>query len=131
MQLTDGVAKGLLSRMRMPYETDALFLDSLASLLSGKTTSRWDDSTIANFDREVQNVVRRIEEAALSADANMKDNGEAVQGLANLVSGRIGELIGRLKDLVGEEQAHALISEQLTGETENDNAQGSTGKLAG
>ena len=131
MQLTDGVAKGLLSRMQMRYDTDALFLDSLASLLSGQTTSRWDDSTIANFDREVQNVVRRIEEAALSADANMKDNGEAVQGLANLVSGRIGELIGRLKDLVGEEQAHALIAEQLTGETENGNAQGSTGKLAG
>ena len=48
--LRDGVAKGLLSRMRIPYDSDHLLLESLASLLVGQSLSRWDDNTLAIFE---------------------------------------------------------------------------------
>ena len=131
-RLTDGVAKGLLARMRMSYDTDTLFIDSLASLLVGKSTSRWDDSNVAAFDREVQNVVRRIEESALSMDADLKESGAAVQGLANLVTGRIEELLAHLEGLVGAEQAQVLIGASLKREMgEYGDTQGSIRKSAG
>jgi hypothetical protein len=113
--LHDGVAKGLLSRMQMPYDSDELLLDSLASLLVGKPLSRWDDSTVALFDREIHNVIHRIEDAGLSAEAGAVTEGAAVSGLTELVRGRIAELVERLAALVGEEQAlDVLDSIKLT-----------------
>ena len=63
--LADGIAEGLLARMQMPYDSDELLLDSLSSVLIGKSLSRWDDSTVAIFDREFHNMVPRIEDIAL------------------------------------------------------------------
>ena len=103
-KLTDGVAKALLSRMRMPYETDAGLLDSLGSLLVGKTVGRWDDSTVATFDREFHNVVRRIEDTSL-AGGEKSDAG----GISDLIHGRIVELYDRLVGLVGKSEAQAVI----------------------
>ena len=103
-KLTDGVAKALLSRMRMPYETDAGLLDSLGSLLIGKTVGRWDDSTVATFDREFHNVVRRIEDTSL-AGGEKSDAG----GISDLIHGRMVELYDRLVGLVGKSEAQAVI----------------------
>ena len=107
--LADGVAKGLLSRMRMPYDSDELLLDSLASLLVGDPLSRWDDSTVTAFGREIQDVVRRIEEVALRTETGLSEHNVAAEGLAELVRVRIGELYGRLVDLVGPEQARVVM----------------------
>jgi hypothetical protein len=103
-KLSDGVAKALLSRMRMPYETDAGLLDSLGSLLVGKTVGRWDDSTVATFDREFHNVVRRIEDTSLSG-GEKADAG----GISELIHGRMVELFDRLVGLVGKSEAHSII----------------------
>ena len=78
--LTDGIAKGLLSRMRTPYDSDEALIESLSSLLVGKSPGRWDDSTIAVFDRELHNVVRRIEDAALSREQDFPNYGVAARG---------------------------------------------------
>ena len=102
--LMDGVAKALLSRMRMPYETDAALLDSLGSLLVGKTVGRWDDSTVAAFDREFHNVVRRIEDTSLSGGTK-SDAG----GFSELIHGRMVELYNRLVGLVGKSEAQAIV----------------------
>jgi hypothetical protein len=107
--LTDGISKGLLSRMRMPYESDELLLDSLASLLVGKSLTRWEDVTVAVFDREIQNVIHRIEDAGLSSDAAAVQGHAAVHGLTQLVRGRIVELVDRLANLVGMDHAQEVL----------------------
>ena len=115
--LNDNEAKGLLSRMRMQYPSDAKLVDSLSGLLLKKTIKRWDDSCIANFDREIHNAVRRIEESALSFE--FKASSAVKNGLANLVQERLNVLYRRLTDIVGPEEARALfvdIIENNTGE---------------
>ena len=115
--LNDNESKGLLSRMRMPYPSDTKLVDSLSGLFLQKTINRWDDSCIANFDREIHSVVRRIEEAALSFE--FKASGAVKNGLANLVQERMNIMYERLTDIVGPEEARALfahILEENTGE---------------
>jgi hypothetical protein len=90
--------------MRMPYETDAALLDSLGSLLVGKTVGRWDDSTVTAFDREFHNVVRRIEDASLSSGT--KSNAD---GISALIYGRMLELYDRLVGLVGKREAQEIV----------------------
>ncbi len=102
--LVDGVSKALLSRMRIPYETDAALLDSLGSLLVGKTVGRWDDSTGTAFDREFHNVVRRIEDASLSSET--KSNSV---GISALIYGRMLELYDRLVSVVGKREAQEIV----------------------
>lgn len=107
--LSDGIAKGLLARMQMPYESDELLLESLASLLVGKSLSRWDDSTVAIFDRELQNVVRRIEDIALSSDGILSVGETSENGISELVRGRMTELFERLARIVGIEEARHIL----------------------
>jgi hypothetical protein len=108
--LTDGIAKGLLARMRTPYDTDATLIESLSSLLVGKSLGRWDDSTITLFDRELYTVVRRIEEAALASATSLQGQGPAIHGLAELIQRRIGELFEYLVHLVGATEAQETLS---------------------
>lgn len=108
-QLTDGIAKGLLSRLRMPYDTDELLINSLGSLIVGKPLGRWDDSTIAVFDREMHTIVRRIEDRALSSEGNVERDSAATDGVKELVRSRIDELYERLKLLVGIDEAREVL----------------------
>ncbi|MCY3680270.1 MAG: hypothetical protein OXH16_02655 [Gemmatimonadetes bacterium] len=105
--LNDNKSKSLLSRMRMTYKSDAKLIDSLSGLFFQKTISRWDDSYIANFDREIRSTVRHIEESALSFE--FKTSGAVKNGLANLVQERMNVLYERLTDIVGQEEARALF----------------------
>ena len=109
--LNDNKSKSLLSRMRMPYPSDDKLVDSLSGLLLKKTIKRWDDSCIANFDREIHSSVRRIEESALSFE--FKASGAVKNGLASLVQERMNMLYGRLTDIVGPEEARALFADVL------------------
>jgi len=112
-QLRDQSAKGLLTRMRTDYDTDELLVNSLAHLLLGRPLSRWDDSTVHAFDRELQTTVRRIEETALASETAVAESGSASQGLAQLVAGRVDELFHHLVRLVGEDQARIIIESKL------------------
>jgi hypothetical protein len=105
-KLSDGVAKGLLSRMSLDYETDSLFIDSIASLLVKKSVRRWDDSMAAAFDREFTSYVAKIENAARSYTA---PNDGLKEGLSRLVFGRVQQLFTQLTDLVGEAKAAEMI----------------------
>ena len=109
--LTDSTAKGLLSRLRMPYPSDAKLIDSLSGLLFRKTLNRWNDSNSAIFDSEIHSAVRRIEERALSFE--FQANGAVKDGLANLVQERVRELYGRLTRIVGPEEAQNLFAHIL------------------
>jgi hypothetical protein len=106
--LTDGVAKGMLSRMSLDYESDSLLIDSLASLLVKKSVRRWDDSMAATFDREFTSYVTKIENAARSYPAptdGLKD------GLSRLVLGRVQQLFTQLSSLVGKEEAAKMVQQ--------------------
>ena len=109
--LNDNESKGLLSRMRMTYPSDAKLVDSLSGLFFQKTINRWDDSYIANFDREIRSAVRRIEEFALSFE--FKTSGAVQNSLANLVQERMNILYERLTDIVGPKEARALFADIL------------------
>jgi len=107
--LSDGLAKGLLARMQMPYDSDELLLDSLSSLLVGRSLSSWDDSTVAVFDREFRNIVRSIEDSALSSDGVLLNGDSSGDGISQLVRGRMAELFERLVKLVGEDEAKSVL----------------------
>jgi len=109
-KLNDGVAKGLITRLMIDYEDDKALLESLSSLLVGKSFSRWDDATVAQFDRELTDVVHRVEETALCSQEDLGNNSLASTGLENLISGRIRELFGRLIKVVGEEEAGKIVA---------------------
>ena len=104
--LSDGVAKGLLSRMSLDYESDALLIDSLASLLVKKSVRRWDDSMAAAFDREFTAYISKIENAARTFTS---PTNELQEGLAQLVFGRMQELYNQLSELVGDEDALKML----------------------
>lgn len=104
--LSDGVAKGLLSRMSLEYESDSLLIDSLASLLVKKSVRRWDDSMAAAFDREFTSYVAKIENSARSYPAPTQGLRD---GLSRLVLGRVQQLFMQLSDLVGEERASEML----------------------
>ena len=116
--LSDNESKGLLSRMRMLYPSDAKLIDSLSGLFLQKTINRWDDSCIANFDREIHSAVRRIEESALSFE--FKASGAVKNGLANLVQERMNIMYERLTDIVGPKEARALFAHILEDNTGED-----------
>ena len=109
--LNDNGSKGLLSRLRMPYPSDAKLVDSLSSLLFRKTLNRWDDSNIAIFESEIHSAVRRIEEKALSFE--FQASGAVKNGLANLVQERVRELYGHLAHIVGPKEAQTLFQNIL------------------
>jgi hypothetical protein len=108
--LTDGIAKGVVTRLRTPYATDETLLESLASLLVGKSFNRWDDSTIVAFDREFQQIVHRIEDAALAKATPLMDHSTVAQGLATLIRGRMHDLFERLVHLIGIDEAQAALT---------------------
>ena len=98
-QLSDGVAKGFLSRLKMPYDSDEQLLNSLAALLIGKQLSRWDDSTTAIFDRELHSLVHRLESAAIGSLST--DAASAAPAMSQLITARLDELYAQLEQLVG------------------------------
>ncbi|MCP4887986.1 MAG: hypothetical protein GY904_15380 [Planctomycetaceae bacterium] len=107
-KLSDGVAKGMLSRMSLEYESDALLIDSLASLLVKKSVRRWDDSMAAAFDREFTAYVSKIENSARTFPA---PTSQLQAGLSRLVVGRMQELYNQLSDLVGEDDAKTILEQ--------------------
>ena len=99
----------MLKIMQMNYRSDEKLADSLATLLVGRPLARWDDSTIAHFERELQATVQQIEESALDLSGLLEDS-SAAQGLSIFLEGRIGELFAKLVDLVGEAEAERRLS---------------------
>jgi hypothetical protein len=113
-KLSDGVAKGLLSRMSLDYETDALLIDSLSSLLVKKSVRRWDDSMAAAFDREFTSYVSKIENFARTSAPTE----ELKSGVSRLVFGRMQQLFEQLRQLAGDEVATEML-EKLNSQVES------------
>lgn len=81
---------------------------------------------IAIFDREVNNTVLKIENAARSFP---KPDKTLKSGLSHLLSVRLADLYGQLVDVVGQDQAENLLAQIKQQELHSDaNDQGSRRK---
>jgi hypothetical protein len=119
-QLSDGVAKGFLSRLKMSYDSDEQLLNSLAALLIGKPLSRWDDSTTAIFDRELHSLVHRLESAAIGSLST--DGGTAAPAMSQLITARLDDMYAQLEQLVGPNAARDHLTTLGTESHHVDNA---------
>lgn len=104
--LKDDLARAVIERFSFPYDNDKVLIDSLSSLLIGKRTDRWDDSTITLFDREFKSLIHRIEDEALNAPVS---NDEEEKVAVDLLCARIDNLYKKLESIVGKAQALAHI----------------------
>lgn len=104
--LKDDLARAVIERFSFPYDNDEVLIDSLSSLLIGKRTDRWDDSTITLFDREFKSLVHRIEDEALNAPISSDDEEKVA---VDLLCARIDNFYKKLESLVGRTQALAHI----------------------
>lgn len=112
-----GIARGLLLRMKMSYDDDELFLNSLALLVVGRPIDDWDASTAIEFDGKIQELVHRIETTALrqSSTVDLNDAEEIRDGLSHLVTERIEDLYEQLIRLVGPDRSRDLVSTIVKG----------------
>jgi hypothetical protein len=105
------IAKGLLGRLQMPYDSDDLLIDSISLLIVGKPINRWDDSTAISFGGKLRDLCRGIEEVALSVGHDrVKDEGVR-EGLGTLVQERMQEMYRQLVALVGEKKAARVVAD--------------------
>lgn len=108
-ELKDGMSRGFVTRMSMPYNDPESLLDSISSLLIGKGVTRWDDSSISAFEREILDMVHRIEESLLKE--NFENSTEVKSGLTRLAKTRMMGMYQKLVELAGEEEALAFVEE--------------------
>lgn len=106
--MREGIEKAFFTRLRMPYKKPEALIDSICSLLVGKPIAHWEDSTITVFDREIHEIVNRIEEAALEEQSSSV-NTAAKTGLSNLAVARIESLYQKLQQMVGEKDAKKAL----------------------
>ena len=58
-------AVAFIHRLEQRYDSDQLLLDSISSQLIGQPTNRWDDGSLARFDRALSESVRAVEEESV------------------------------------------------------------------
>ena len=110
--LTNGTAKQLLTRMSMPYDSDAKLLDSLAVLMIGRPLRKWDDNAALMFERRVREAVHDVEEHALrEADTHFRE--AVAKRLSALALRRIEEYADRLEALIGRREAVERLQEMI------------------
>ena len=114
-KLTDQVAKGLLTRMKTDYDSNDLLINSISSILVGKSVNGWDDNSAILFDRELRNVSRRVEGIALKEGKLQGNNGAAISGMKTLIEGRVYELLDDLRGIVGDQEAKEVFRSILLG----------------
>jgi hypothetical protein len=107
--LSLSMGRALLDRMGRDHESDESLLDSLAVLLIGKDIRRWDDTTLAMFERSLQDAIHSVEDAALAAPDELLRDRTATTRLAGLLRSRMEDLFLRLSRLQGEEKARAVL----------------------
>lgn len=103
-------AVAFITRLEQRYESDDLFIDSLASQLVGQPTARWTDTTIVQFDRSLSEIVRTVEDEAVRLATTGLASEIVKANLARLIEARIGGLYANLCALKGAQDARESIS---------------------
>ncbi len=109
-EIKDQVARVLLIRIEMNYDTDEKLFNSISNLLIGKNIDQWDDSTIPEFYRKIHTVVNMVEETALNCAENIDDD-EIKTTISKLAKNRISVLYSKLVNIVGTDLAIDIIDD--------------------
>ena len=122
-EVTDGIAQALISRVRMRYDTDQALADALAALLVGKRISRWEDSSIVVFERELGAVIRRVEDTVLNLST--VSDGIQSQSVVDIATSRLQASLRAIAKTVGSEEALTITVRTLDQITKEGIANGS------
>ena len=123
-ELRDGIARALIARTRMSYQTDRAMTDALAALLVGKRIDRWDDSSIVVFERELGAVIRRVEDTVLSLAA--ASDGARKQSIVDIARSRLKASLRAITDVAGPDQAQTIVAGTLKQLNEENSANDDT-----
>ena len=121
-EVKDGIAKAFISRARMRYDTDKALADALAALLVGKRISRWEDSSIVVFERELGAVIRRVEDTVLSLSTAA--DGIRSQSIVDIATSRLQASLRAIANTVGADEARTITARTLEQLTEEGSANG-------
>jgi hypothetical protein len=120
-EIRDQVARALITRIEMSYDTDEKLFNSISNLLVGKNIDQWDDSTIPEFYRKIHTIVNLVEETALSYAENIDDD-EIKTTISKLAKKRVSVLYSKLVNIVGTDLAIGIIDDII--ENDGDIADG-------
>ncbi|MDA3941592.1 MAG: hypothetical protein PF693_20175 [Spirochaetia bacterium] len=109
-EIKDQVARALLVRIEMNYDSDEKLFNSISNLLLGMNIDQWDDSTIPEFYRKIHTVVNLVEETALDYAEGIEDE-EITSRISLLAKNRISNLYSKLVNIVGNDLASGIVSD--------------------
>ena len=127
-EVKDGIARALITRARMGYDTDPAMADALATLLVGKRIDRWEDSSIVVFERELGAVIRRVEDTVLSLTAAA--DGARDRSIVDIATSRLQASLRAIHNVAGPDEARNIVARTLEQLTEEVRANGSTARSA-
>ena len=122
-EVKDGISQALISRARMRYDTDQALADALAALLVGKRISRWEDSSIVVFERELGAVIRRVEDTVLNLPTVA--SGLRSQSVVDIATSRLQASLRLIANAVGSNEARNITVRTLEQITKEGIANGS------
>ena len=128
-EVKDGIARALITRARMDYQTDRAIADALAALLVGKRVDRWEDSSIVVFERELGAVIRRVEDTVLSLATDA--HGPRNQSIIDIATSRLHASLRAITSVAGPEHARTIVAQTMEQLTQEVNANGSPAGSAG
>ena len=127
-EIKDGIARALITRARMSYNTDRAMADALAALLVGKRIDRWEDSSVVVFERELGAVIRRVEDAVLSLSTSA--DGVRSQSVVDIATSRLHDSLCAIANVAGADRARTIVARALEHVTEEVSANGSSARSA-
>ena len=110
-EVKDRIAQALITRARISYETDEAMADALAALLVGRRISRWEDSSIVVFERELSAVIRRVEDTVLSLALATDD--VRSQSIVDIATSRLRASLCAITNVAGTDEARAIVVRTL------------------
>ncbi len=122
-EVKHGIARALITRAQMNYETDRAMADALAALLPCGRIDRWEDSSIVVFERELGAMIRRVEDTVLSLATDSARAGN--QSIVGIAKSRLNASLRAITQVAGADQARTIVARTLKEITEEVNANGS------
>ncbi len=121
-EVKDGIARALITRTGMSYDTDRAMADALAALLVGKRIDRWEDSSIVVFERELGAVIRRVEDAVLSLSTTA--DGVRSQAVVDIATSRLQASLRAIATVAGPDRTRTIVEDALEHITEEVSSDG-------
>ena len=100
----DPQCSGMLERIRSEYETDLKLVESLASLVTGRSVAHWDDSYLKQYELGLLSLIDRLirTNALLAKRGNNGDSQKVRESIPDpILWERLAALSEEAKELLG------------------------------